>query len=343
MPYEVAYHEAYQRAGNLALLCEGDVIGYEASILGEWATEKLRSTPLVDVWACGTKTAVFGMSDAIGRARPIVVIEDRDFRTPAEGAAECRSHRKTRSNRGVRVIDWRCWRRNEIENYLLEPFLVIDLMSDLFGCTNDDVKTGLQEIITSQAIYQAASYVLYRSRQGWDKTDPARMLPIDLQYRPQWNDDSQIPVAPNKDEVRTKLAANALLWFANFVNEDGSKAPIQPDALVQEFEQKCAEWVSTGWDDRVWLIEWSGKEILQWLRVLMTARFGWYDSSSKQRIKLKWQGLTRRKFEEQDRAVEGAMRPEFVHGFVGFLVSTGESDIHDEWSEIEGALRAWTP
>jgi hypothetical protein len=343
MAFDIAYHEAYQRAGNVALLCEGDVIGYETSILGRWATEKLGSNPLVDVWPCGTKTAIFGMSDAVGRARPIVVIEDRDFRTPAEGESECGSQSKTRNNRGVRVIDWRCWRRNEIENYLLEPSLVLDLMSELFGCASDDVRAGLEEIIASQVIYQAAMHVLYRSRHGWNKTDPAPRLPNNLKYHPRWDDNSLTPVSPTKDQVRNTLAANARDWFERFVSQDGSKTPIQPEELVQEFENKCAEWASASWDHRVWLIDWSGKEILKWLRVLMTARFGWYDPDSQRRIKLKWQDLKRAEFDEQDRAVEGALRPELVHGFVAYLVSATEGDIPNEWSEIEGVLRAWTP
>jgi len=45
---------------------------------------------------CGTGAAIFGMSDAIGRSRPIAVIEDRDFR-PLSKAAEQSS---TRSSAG---------------------------------------------------------------------------------------------------------------------------------------------------------------------------------------------------------------------------------------------------
>ncbi len=92
------YHARYTRAGDVAILCEGDVAGYEAAMLSTWTDVSLGRGPLVDVWACGTSSALFGLSDAIGRARPLFVIEDRDYRTPSEAAEDCK---KKLNPRGV--------------------------------------------------------------------------------------------------------------------------------------------------------------------------------------------------------------------------------------------------
>src|SRR5947199_269843 len=126
------YQDTYPRAGNIALLCEGDLIGYEASILRKWADLRLGTRPLVDLWPCGTCVALFGVSDAIGRSRPLMVIEDRDYRTTLEASQDCKELKKRRAEREVRVIDWRAWRRNEIENYLIQPEVLFPVMADAF-------------------------------------------------------------------------------------------------------------------------------------------------------------------------------------------------------------------
>ena len=151
-----AYRDSYPRGGDVALLCEGDLVGYEASILRRWTDQRLRSSPLVDVWPCGTAGSIFGVSDAIGRARPLMVIEDRDFRSETEAVKDCQSGKKDRERRDVRVLGWRAWRRNEIENYLLEPDVVIAVLAEAFGCTRDEVQHGLSLIIKAQSVPQAA-------------------------------------------------------------------------------------------------------------------------------------------------------------------------------------------
>src|SRR5438105_3793793 len=112
------YPSAYPRPGQVALLCEGDLIGYEATFFQKWTGTELGNEPLVDIWTCGTATSIIGISDAIGRSRPIFVIEDRDFRSVDESLADCAQIRKDREGRDVRVIAWSSWNRSEIENYL---------------------------------------------------------------------------------------------------------------------------------------------------------------------------------------------------------------------------------
>ena len=98
------YVSAYPRAGQVALLCEGDVIGYEATLFQKWTGTELGNEPLVDIWCCGTSSSIRGMSDAIGRSRPIFAIEDRDFRTIDEARDDCARIRKDREGRAIKVI-----------------------------------------------------------------------------------------------------------------------------------------------------------------------------------------------------------------------------------------------
>src|SRR2546426_8469326 len=133
------YHSSYPRAGDVALLCEGDVIGYEVSILRRWLDEHLGTNPLEDLWPCGTGAAIFGVSDAIGRSRPIAVIEDRDFRTPSEAAEQSTIKKQRRADRGLNIAAWQAWRRNEIENYLLEPEVATPCLAAFFKCTSEEV------------------------------------------------------------------------------------------------------------------------------------------------------------------------------------------------------------
>jgi hypothetical protein len=182
------YRSSYPRSGDVALLCEGDVIGYEVSLLRRWFDERLGTNPLVDLWPCGTGTAIFGMSDAIGRSCPVVVIEDRDYRSPEEAAGQTACKRKRRAERGLTIAGWQTWRRNEIENYLLEPEVVAPCLAAVFGCSTDDVQETLAGLLPSLAVHQTFQHVFYRARQIWDRTDPSLRLPDGLALAPTWNE-----------------------------------------------------------------------------------------------------------------------------------------------------------
>ena len=82
------YLDRYPRSGNVAVLCEGDIIGYETNSLKKW----LPST--VDIWSCGTAKSIYGIADAIGRSRPVLIIEDRDFRKLDQAQKECGKKKK---------------------------------------------------------------------------------------------------------------------------------------------------------------------------------------------------------------------------------------------------------
>ena len=59
------FSNAYPRGGQVAILCEGDAVGYEAKLLKQWADTVRPGGRLVDVWPCGTGEALLGMADAI--------------------------------------------------------------------------------------------------------------------------------------------------------------------------------------------------------------------------------------------------------------------------------------
>lgn len=333
MPHP-SYSTAYPRAGDAAILCEGDLVGYEASILQKWADRNLGTDPLVDIWPCGTASSIFGISDAIGRSRPILVVEDRDFRSEIEAERDCKNNRRDREGRDIRIVGWRTWKRNEIENYLLQPEVVLDTMADVFQCRQDDVHTALQGIIQAQSVSQAVSYALYRIRRAWIKTEPSGQI---QSMKLKWNDSEGRPILPdNRDAVREILRKDLDSWLDSNQKEiNGSK-----ENFLLEFDQKCDEWNDISFQDETWLLEWSGKDLLQWLRVWMTAHHGWKNGASTALQKRNWESLKRKEFDAQDREIENILRPFLVDKFLAHLSSLkpGDGDLYEEWRDIANQL-----
>lgn len=325
------YPSAYPRPGQVALLCEGDLIGYEATFFQKWTGAELGNEPLVDIWPCGTTTSIRGISDAIGRSRPIFVIEDRDFRTPDESRADCESNRKDREKRDVRVINWYSWNRSEIENYLLDPDVVVPVFRTAFGCSEDDIIRTVNEILPALAVFQASQYALGRARRSWEATDPATSLFSGISPRPQWSDDKTVIVAPDHDAVRGGLEKNSQSWVKK-------THAIQCD-VVAEFDAKYQLWKNCQWKDDAWRTDWAGKEVLQWLRIAMTSRFGWLvDPDSDKREILKWT-INREKRDAQDRPIEAALRPRMIDRLLEVLPKLPK-DVQDEFGAIKTALKA---
>lgn len=341
MPIDVAYREAYPRAGDVALLCEGDVIGYETKILQKWTTQKLRNEPMVDIWPCGTKGAIFGISDAIGRSRPLMVIEDRDFSTEEEATSDCTTSKSNRERRDVRVIDWRTWQRNEIENYLLEPDVLLEVMADAFGCAPQDVQTGLSELIPTLAVYQATQYALYRARRTWTQSDSSRVLPSNVDCRPKWDDTSCRATAPDRNAVRNSLENNLNRWQKRFVSAGDPKEVLQDQALISDFDAKCEEWQRVDWDSPTWRIDWAGKEVLQWLRRWLTSKYGWWDSTAEARVKIEWNRFNQAQRDAKDREIEAGLRPYLTERLVAYISDLTVGKIYDEWQGIEDGLRTY--
>ena len=243
MPKPTLY-DSYPHPGDVVVLCEGDVAGYEVSLLKRWTGEQFPAKPLVDIWAGGTAEAIFGLSDALGRARPVVVMEDLDFRSPSEAKSDCDRARKDRRAREVRLLAWRAWHRNEIENYFLETEVFLPSMAFAFNCSETDVKSAVEDVLPALAEFQAAQYALYRAHRGWKGTMPASALRRDLSLHihPAWNDTTLRPSGPSGEKAATTLAQNVLRWQQMFLEVgDPFKCPLG-EALVPDFHAKHAEW-----------------------------------------------------------------------------------------------------
>lgn len=336
-----AYPDLYPRSGHVALLCEGDLAGYETTVLRKWIDARLASRPLVDIWPCGTSQALFGLSDAIGRSRPLLVIEDRDFRSSAQAEKECRGIQKNRRGRAVKVVEWRCWERNEIENYLLDEPVLLPVMSEWFACAEDEVRDAVSQVIDGLAVFQAAEYALYHALKEWSRSDPTSLLRNDLRHRPGFSDTDRRPFSADGDAVYANLKRNISQWRQRVVADGEVKEPFSGELLLTRFQEKRDAWSPMSYDDPAWRIEWSGKEVLQGLRMVLTARKGWPDVDTGHRQPLLWEGLSRSRRDEQDRPLEKEMQPDLVDRAVEYLNALTEGELFEEWSAIESAIRNW--
>jgi hypothetical protein len=326
------YVSAYPRAGQVALLCEGDLIGYEATLFQKWTSAELGTDPLVDIWPCGTKDSIFGISDAIGRSRPIFVIEDRDFRTIDESRDDCTRNRRNRERRDIKVIAWSAWTRCEIENYLLEPDVLLPVFRGAFRCTDDDIVLAVNEILPSLALYQAAQHVRYRARHQWRLTDPVGALLSGLRASPTWDDDKQTIVPPDEAAFRAGLDQNGRSWIEQM-------HAVQCD-VVQDFDTQLPLWRNCQWNDATWRTDWAGKEILHWLRIALTSRFGWpIHGDPGRRQTLRW-NLNRAEREARDREVESALRPRMIDQFLTKLPHLPQQ-IRDEFEGMKNAIQSY--
>ena len=291
------YRDAYPRAGDLAILCEGDLVGYEAAILRKWVDTSIGSSPLVDVWPCGTSSSIYGLCDSIGRSRPILVIEDRDFRDESTAKKDCENNEKDRRKRGVQLLGWRTWRRNEIENYFLEPDVLYPVMIDAFDCTNADVAQALNEIIPPLALYQSIQDVLYCARKPWIDARLGGELIQGVNAWPTWDDHKRTLKVPVHAEIRGRLE-ETLGGLATGLRK--KKEKWDKLGLLTRFDEKYEAWSKVEVDDPTWRLEWSGKEILQLLRISLSAQHGWRDAASGTRSRLRWQHLNKTKRDAQD-------------------------------------------
>ena len=322
------YLSAYPRPGQVALLCEGDVIGYEATLFQKWTGTELGNEPLVDIWCCGTSSSILGISDAIGRRRPIFAIEDRDFRTTDEARDDCARIRRDRESRAVKIISWSTWNRCEIENYLLEPDVLLPVFRTAFSCSDDDIIKALNEILPALALFQASQYAIARARRIWLLADPTSALLSGLRSRPEWKDKGL--VMPDYDGFRAGLEKNRDAWRKQL-------QAIQCD-VVAGFDAKFGLWKGCQWQDDFWSRDWAGKEILHWLRIAMTSRFGWPNAESGAREALDWP-MNREKREAHDRPIEAALRPRMIDQFLSALPTLAR-EISEEFAEMKTVINA---
>ena len=334
------YSEAYPRAGNAAILCEGDLVGYEAGLLRKWVDTCVGCSPLVDIWPCGTSSAIYGLCDSIGRSRPILVIEDRDFRDVSDVQKDCKDKEKDRRKRGVKLLGWCTWRRNEIENYFLEPTVLYPVMADAFACKDDDVRQVLGDVIPALALYQSVQDVLYRARRVWEDSRLATDLVRGVDAWPACDDGKGLLKAPDQSAIRNGLK-DALGRLPELLEKKRTRRDRLK--LLERFDVKCEAWSKIGVDSQEWRLDWCGKEVLQVLRIGLTARYGWRDRTSGVRSKLSWQNLSRKaERDTQDRPIEAALRPPLVQRFLEYLEEDNKcKEIRMEFAKLQDILRNW--
>ena len=331
------YITRYPRSGQVAILCEGDIAGYESVLLEEW-TGRHPSLGLVDVWPCGTKTAIYGMSDAIGRGIPTCVIEDRDSRSLEIAEKDCRWNLKDRQDRGVEVVFWRTWQRNEIENYLIEPSVVYPVLEKAFNTNAAGVAELLQEIICETAIDQALQYTLAEFRASYPKGEKDVGGVSRKDGRPRW-DEGRF-VSPARENVEKQLDA---VLNQSLKRLEPAHRPDSSD-FIKMFRDKCDEWSETHLDDMTWRTEWTGKDVLQWLRFGLSSRYGWPESSDNpSRVSIKWEALSQKDKGEKDRQIERALQPRLVKQFLHVISSptADMTEVSEEWSGIVHELEKY--
>ncbi|MCC7492171.1 MAG: hypothetical protein IT204_07505 [Fimbriimonadaceae bacterium] len=175
------YRSSYPRTGDAALLCEGDLLGFEVAVLQRWLPTAVVGGEAVDIWPCGTKDAVRGMLDSIGRARPVAGIVDRDWISYPTVRAKLESEAKGLQARAVQVAFYGAWERPEIENYLLDECVLLPVLTSQFGVSEDQVRRVFQDLGDSEVARAQVDQLLQwirsvggdvaRSYEGWLRGD----------------------------------------------------------------------------------------------------------------------------------------------------------------------------
>jgi hypothetical protein len=325
------YSSRYPRQGKVAILCEGDLAGYEADLLEKWSASQ--SPPLfVDVWPCGTKTAIRGMADAIGRAVSFHVIEDRDYRTPENAREDCNAlFKELREDRGTHVRSCRTWNRHEIENYFIEPEIIGPVLAQWFGATEADVINRLERVILSSAVDQAAQFTLSTLRASLP--DPQKFVGglSRAEARPMWTDSERCIVAPAREVVEEKVTEVIQASCKRF----GEKSQrVDPALILNCFKTQADRWAGVRLSDDVWRSDWAGKEILQSLCRWLAGEFGWPLADGEGRERVNWSILTRQKRDEKEREIAVALEKDLTTAFLRYLVSGRAGDIRSEWDDI---------
>lgn len=328
------YRERYPRFGQLAILCEGDVAGFEVDMIEKWTAFE----DYVDVWPCGTKTAIYGVSDAIGRSVPTIAIEDRDYRSIDEAAKECRAKAKDRKKRAVNLVDWLCWQRHEIENYLIEPDVMVPVLSEVFRQEKETVFDRLSQVVDCSRVDHVAQFMIARLRTQLPS-------PVDSKYvlglprdsaRPKWNAKKKKIESPSKETVLKALQEKIPAVVARFRDAAGA---VSADALREDFD-RCYE------DSRVesvqsekWRVDWAGKEILTRLLRWLAGEFGWPSFDGNQLERINWEELKTTDADAREREMLELLQPRLVQSFLEFLDGQdSQNEICSEWSRLRDTI-----
>lgn len=339
------YPQNYSGPGTFAILCEGDLPGYEAAVLGRWLRERTPTTETVDVRPCGTGEALFGMADAIGRSVRVIVIEDRDFRSAERAKAECAAKCAEREERNLAMRGWIAWSRNEIENYFLDDEVLFPAMREAFECNDTDTKTARDEAIKALRVFQVVQAAVSEADTAWGKLEAARRVGGG---RPKWtNTGLDIPLAPS---VRTNLETHVKAWQDKVYKDAAFKEPILGKSLMDAFDARLQQWSVDPLPPGVWKREWAGKEVLKLVRQQLASRFRAPIASKQTRIeKVDWFNVgmdvpeanasKKTKMQEQlrgalDRDIERAIQPVLVRHLWAHLTADATADMNADFAEI---------
>lgn len=309
MPNQPLYPGARAFDGDVLILCEGDAVGYETQLLKLWADETDLGGKFVKVLACGTGSALYGVADAVGRTIPVIVLEDRDFRTVEEAKKECSKNLKNRESRNVAMRGWFAWTRAEIENYFVDDEVLPGTFSAAFECGPDKVRDALVSAISTLFVSQALEYARYRLRKRWSSTDSNvafRISPL------KWEEDRQVSLTAT--EVRDKLEQKLQEWQRCLHDGDSWEDPMSGTQLLDDFESKCQEWSMLGYESDVWRRDWACKEVLKHVRMkLASAKGGWWSHPSAPNAGVPWAKLNGDKDRDaHDRIIERQVQRSLV-------------------------------
>ncbi|NNM88668.1 MAG: hypothetical protein HKL95_09130 [Phycisphaerae bacterium] len=341
----------YRGSAPIALLCEGDVIGYEAQLLSRWCRSQAGGTLHVDVWACGTGHGMRAIADAYGREVKVVGLEDRDFRDDAQAKEDCIDRFNDLDGRGVAIRGWFAWRRNEVENYFLDDEVLIPVMTGWFDCTEGDVRAATQAALQSLAVFQAVQAIVYAIRRKWNQTDPATAAPgspsLWVGGRPKWTPDGLSEV--DSSEIRNKLAAAHSSWLQRFAG--GGKITLaKSDEVLTRFDEQLQKWSGLQNQDVEWRKNWAGKEVLKLVRQHLAAHFGTNYGGrllgiiQRQGLKpgdsIPWHALKNRAAQDEiDRELEHEIQPHLVRKLLDVAQAKPQCPIRTDLDEIIQAMK----
>lgn len=337
MPNQPLYPKAKPIDGNVLILCEGDVVGYESNLLKAWADAKDLNGRFIKVMACGTSEALFGVADAIGRTVPIIVVEDRDFRTLDEARKECDKKLKNREGRSVAMRGWLPWQRAEIENYFTDDPVLPSVFADAFKCSPDAVRDAVRSALGLLSVSQALEYALYRARKSWLSTDANRALRVEAL---QWGAASQ--TALEAKVVRAKLEKRLMKWQKSLHDGTTWEDPMAGQQLLADFDAKCREWANLTYEDDAWRMDWACKEVVKRVRMtLAQAKAGWWSLAATPDAPVVWPSLKDDKArDEHDRFIERTVQPMLVQAIAERLQTDPNFALRSELDNLASIIRS---
>ncbi len=345
MPNAPLYPQNYSGPGTFAILCEGDLPGYEAAILGRWLRERTPTPETVDVRPCGTGEALFGMADAIGRSVRVIVIEDRDFRSVVRAREECAAKCAEREERNLAMRGWVAWSRNEIENYFLDDQVLFPAMRAAFECSDADTQAARDEAIKALRVFQVVQAAASDADGAWADLVKARRLGGG---KPKWS--AAGLVSPDPGEVRSNLEVQIKGSQGKVYKHNAFQEPLLGKTFMDAFDDRLKGWSIDPLPVDVWKQHWAGKEVLKLVRQQLASKFRAPIASTQSRIdRVDWFNLGKHvsetntskkaKLQEQmrgalDRDIERAIQPVLVNYLWAHLDADASADMWADFAHI---------